>query len=359
MLAETFLTAADEENFSFPREFIVYSSLALREKGKSGRSAGGILVLVRASLFDLSACHFAIVNPGLVTLTLKAKSGLSFTLVTGYQTSNERSSFFVPDFFVDLQDKCLELSERQEKFLFLGDFNAKIGDSTSLIGQSDEFALLVPTISSKPSVDPFGKQLLGSLLGAGLVILPFSNLDGVYPITCKANQNRASVDGGSVIDLGYASLALFSEVRGLKVEFERELSSHAWLQVGLWLGNDTPQVCDTPSPPPPPRTVMKFDLDRIHTFCHTPALIDLANGEDLTMSEAFEAIMEFVGGYTVTKTVSGTRDGERLDRQLQEIRRRARKLERKMKKVREPGRKAELERAMREELDVWRYERDA
>jgi hypothetical protein len=104
---------------------------------------------------------------------------------------------------------------------------------------------------------------------------------------------------------------------------------------------------------------MKFDLDRIHSFSHTPALLDLANGEDFTVSEALEAIMEFVGEYTVTKTVTGVRNDDGLDSRLQEIRRRARKLERSMKKVRNPSRKAELEQAMREELEVWHSEREA
>ncbi len=362
VLAETFLTAADEEHFSFPREFVSFSSPALREKvkrGKGGRSAGGITVLVRASLFVLPQCHFEIVNAGLVTLKLVTKTGLSFTLVTGYRTSNEGSSFFVPDFFVDLQDKCLQLSENQEKFLLLGDFNAKIGDSSSVIGQSDEFSLLVPAVSSKPLIDPLGKQFLESLAGCDLVILPFANPEGVYPITCKANHQRESIEGGSVIDLGYASLALIREVTGLRVEFERELSSHAWLQVGLQQGNLTPQVCDNPAPPPPPRTVMSFDLEKLHSFSHTPALIELADGGDFTVTEALEAIMEFVGGFTVTKTVSGVRDAAKLDSRLQEIRRRARKLERSMKKARDPCRKLELEQAMREEMEAWRSEREA
>ncbi len=361
-MAKTFLTAFDEEHFSFPTEFLPFSSPALGEKGKGGRSAGGITILIRASLFHLSQCQFTIINPGLVSFKLVTKSGLSFTLVTGYRTSNENSSFFVPDFFVYLQDKCLELTEKQEKFLLLGDFNAKIGDLTSVIGQLEEFVFLVPTTSARPKLEPCGKLLLESLAGSDLVILPFADSNGVYPITCKANQKRESVTGGSVIDLGFASLVLFREIRHLKVEFERQLSSHAWMQVGLSLGGSVsdPRGLAAEQPtPPPPRVVMSFDLDRLQSFSHTPALVELANGGDFTVSEALEAIMEFVGDYTVTRTVSGPRDDVQLDSRLQEIRRRARKLERSMKKVRNPDRRAELERAMREELEVWKTEREA
>ncbi len=69
--------------------------------------------------------------------------------------------------------------------------------------------------------------------------------------------------------------------------------------------------------------------------------------------------MEFVAGYTKTVTLSGPRDAQQLDRRLQAIRQRARKLERSMKKATNPLRKAELEAAMKEEIDVWQSERDA
>jgi hypothetical protein len=84
VLAETFLTASDEENFSFPRQFLSFSSPAVRERGRTGRSAGGVTVLIRASLFNLEATKFEVINQGLVSLFLVTKLGFSFTLLTGY-----------------------------------------------------------------------------------------------------------------------------------------------------------------------------------------------------------------------------------------------------------------------------------
>jgi hypothetical protein len=362
VLAETFLKDSDEEHFSYPSQFLSFSSPAVREIGQPGRAAGGITILIRADLFVLKACSFEVINPGLLSLKLVTKLGFSFTLLTGYRTSNARSAFFVPSFFQDLQEKCLQLSEKQEKFLLVGDFNAKVGDASSVLGQLDEFTFLVPTQSCKPELDPAGRQLLEALSGSDVLLVPFSDGDGRYPVTCKANQNRASATGGSVIDLAYASLSLFDSIGPLKVEFEREVSSHAWLQIGLFDYGTVRTSGDTPhEPPPPPRKVMFFDLDKLSTFAHTQALVDLAcRPDNFTVASALEAVHEFVEGYTVTTVQTGESNREAgLDPRLRKIRQRTRKLERAMKKARDPQRPELLEKAMKEELAVYFAEREA
>ncbi len=359
ILAETFLSAFDEEHFSFPREFLPFSSPALREQGQPGRSAGGITVLLRAKLFQLDRCKFELVNVGLVSLHVTTKLGFSFTILTGYRTSNAGSSFYVPDFFEDLQSKCLQLSEEQVPYLLVGDFNAKIGDADTVLGQLDEYTLLVPTKSRRPELDSHGRQLLEALSGSDLVLLPFMNDQGEYPVTCKANQKRESIDGGSVIDLAFASLPLFEFVHGLRLEFARHLSSHASLQIGLRTVMPAVDTVGAGSDPPP-RKVMFFDLDRLSSFSHTPAIRQLAEDESgFSVTSALDALMGFVDGYTITVTQSSAQRQVDLDKRLQGIRQRSRKLERAMKKAKDPTRKAQLEQAMREELEAWKVERDA
>jgi hypothetical protein len=69
--------------------------------------------------------------------------------------------------------------------------------------------------------------------------------------------------------------------------------------------------------------------------------------------------MGFIDGYTITVTQSKAQGQVDLDKRLQVIRQRSRKLERAMKKAKDPTRKLQLERAMKEELEAWRVERDA
>jgi hypothetical protein len=107
---------------------------------------------------------------------------------------------------------------------------------------------------------------------------------------------------------------------------------------------------------------MFFDLDRVNSFSHTDELVSLATSpSSFTVPRAFNAIMDFVGGYTVRVTQSSKGDsGElKVDERLQKIRQRVRKLERSMKKARDPEHRETLERAMKEELAVWFSEREA
>jgi hypothetical protein len=139
----------------------------------------------------------------------------------------------------------------------------------------------------------------------------------------------------------YASLSLVDKVGGQKLEFVREVSSHAWL--GVRIANTVlTELTATPAAddvPPPPRTVMLFDLDKLSTFTHTSNLIELATSmEGFTVAAEHEAILEFVGGYTKTFTQRTDRSqpGIKLDQRLQAIGQKSRQLKRKMKKATEP-----------------------
>ncbi len=233
VLAETFLESSSEQNFSFPPEFLTFTAPAQRRVQDKGRGAGGVCVLVQASLFVPSQCLCLVVNEGLLHLRLTPKAGAPFHLVTGYRPENSRSPASALDFFEDLSCICHQLSEGHEHFLVVGDFNAKIGNSTSVMGQMEEFRLLVPTSSLRTELYQPGRMLLESLAGSDLIFLPFCNKQGVQEITCKANSNRASITGGSVVDLMFVSLALFDVVSGRELRLEREISSHAWLEVCL------------------------------------------------------------------------------------------------------------------------------
>jgi hypothetical protein len=94
---------------------------------------------------------------------------------------------------------------------------------------------------------------------------------------------------------------------------------------------------------------MSFDVDWVPHIAHTDSLVKLATDpETFTVRRALEAIMEFVGTYTVTSTVTaGGGGGRRLDPRLQEIRQRARRIERKLKKKYEAGVREVLEKHLR------------
>jgi hypothetical protein len=106
---------------------------------------------------------------------------------------------------------------------------------------------------------------------------------------------------------------------------------------------------------------MFFDLDRLSSFTHTQALVDLAcSGDGFSVQSALEAVNEFVGGFTVTTIQDGEVNREvSLDKRLRKIRQRTRKLERAMKKANDPQRRESLEQAMKEELAVYFAEREA
>jgi hypothetical protein len=72
---------------------------------------------------------------------------------------------------------------------------------------------------------------------------------------------------------------------------------------------------------------MFFDLDRIDSFSHTDELVHLAtNPESFTVPNALDAIMGFIGGFTVTTVQTGGTGETRVNERLQKIRQRARKL---------------------------------
>ncbi len=105
---------------------------------------------------------------------------------------------------------------------------------------------------------------------------------------------------------------------------------------------------------------MFFDLDKLATFTHTQALVDLPCSSDgFSVHTALEAVNEFVSSYTITTVQNSESSEVGLDRRLKKIRQRTRKLERAMKKANDPQRREVLERAMKEELAVYFAEREA
>jgi hypothetical protein len=105
---------------------------------------------------------------------------------------------------------------------------------------------------------------------------------------------------------------------------------------------------------------MFFDLDKLATFTHTQALVDLACSSDgFSVNTALDAVNEFISSYTVTTVQNSESHEAGLDRRLKKIRQRTRKLERAMKKANDPQRREALEKAMKEELAVYFAEREA
>jgi hypothetical protein len=244
----------------------------------------------------------------------------------------------------------------------MGDFNAKIGDASSEVGLFEDFIFLRPEKSAKATLDLQGKFLLEAMSAGDFMLCPIEDVNGVYPVTCKANADRASATGGSVIDFIFASLPFVEFLGSSSFAFEREISSHAWLEVVI----KTPEQCATPTnspnPPPPPRTVMAFDLDRVFSFEHGEGLIGLVNSPSgFTVREAYDMINNFVAGFTHTEVrqASGTVRVDPLDKRLQRLRAKSRQIKRKLLKASDPDTVAILEERMRQAMQVWKSEREA
>ncbi len=360
MLLETFLSAEDEVNFQIPPGYFSFSNPGLRSRiGNPGRAAGGILVLLKTSSFVASKCKSSNVNRATLVCNLTPREGNPFKLVACYRTDNSDSAVFVPDFFEQLSEICVGASERRDRMLIMGDFNAKIGDSNSEYGQIQDFIFLRPENSANPKLDLHGKLLLESLASGDFMLVPIQNRNKAYPITCKANSNRASVHGGSVIDFIFVSLPFVEFIGGAEFALEREISSHAWLAVTITSNVD--QSTPSTGEAVPPRTVMAFDVDRVFEFSHTDELFQLANTpSDFTVDEAYRTIRNFVAGYTITETkTQGPGKVDELDRRLQKLRAKTRQIERKLNKATNPEIIRILEEKMKQALVLWKSERQA
>ncbi len=363
VLLETFLSEQDEANFQIPEGYFSFSNPGHRGHNiKGGRAAGGILVLLKASSFHGSKCKAQSVNRATLVCDLKPKNAPPFKLVACYRSDNSGSAVFEADFFQDLSEICLSASEKGEKALVLGDFNAKIGDASSEIGFLTDFLFLRPENSANRELDAKGKFLLEAISSGNFFLVPFADQNGVYPVTCKANFDRARVTGGSVIDFIFSSETFLEFIGSSGFAFEREISSHAWLEVVI---TNTSTVTTTgvsaTSTLPPPRTVMAFDLDRVFDFEHGEELLKLVNTPgNFSVSEAYTAINSFVGSFTVTETRTRTRSKvDPLDERLQRLRAKTRQIERKLRKATNPQTIQLLEEKMRQALHLWKVEREA
>ncbi len=268
---------------------------------------------------------------------------------------------FEQDFFQNLSEIVVSASESNQKMLIMGDFNAKIGDSRSEFGDIEDFVFLRPDQSAKSVLDHHGKLLLESMSSGDFMLVPQVDDSGKYPITCKANANRASVSGGSVIDFMFASLPLVEYLGNSSFAFEKEISSHAWLEVYVNIPTTDTGVIATSSAPPQ-RTVMSFDLDRVLEFEHGEDLLELVNNpSDFTVNEAYGTIMNFVGGYTVTEVRAADSQPkvDQLDKRLQSLRARTRQIERKLRKAKNPEVVKLLQDKLQQALDLWKTEREA
>jgi exonuclease III len=359
---ETFLTEQDEANFQFPSDFFFFTNPGKRDpRKKARRAAGGILVLLRSSVFDAKKCKADRLQSSLLKCSVTPFGCETFKLVAAYRTANSKSPVFDATFFQTLAELCQSSASTGEKVLLLGDFNAKIGDIDSELGSVEEFAFLLPTTSANSTVCPVGRTLLESLSGADFFLVPVFNVEGKYPITCKPNSDRASTTAGSVIDFVFASLAAIPRVVDVGYGFASELSSHAWLEFGMQvLGKDESTRATTPDQGVP-RITMSFDVDRVLEIAHTDALVALATDpSSFTVREAYETILDFVSTYTVTRVVQASPNvTPGLHPRLRDIRKRARRIERKIKKCRDVEVRTVLEENLRQVIEVWKAERDA
>ncbi len=363
VFVEAFLSEDGLRNFAFPPGYLIFSNPAIRSEANArtqkGRSAGGIVLLAKANLFNARLCSSESIGPSILATTLTFLNGEVLELVGVYRVESEKSPVHDASFYESLTNLCVSKCSQGRDLMVVGDFNAKIGDSNTDLGNIEEFTFLLPTISTNNAINNNGRLLLESLSGLDLVLAPLLNSECKYPVTCKANDRSNSVEGGSVIDFAFVSLQLYRRLQACRYAFERELSSHAWIELTLCV--DSVPVAEETTSSYPRRTVMNFDVDRLLELSHTDDLVSLAtNPDEFTVEEAYGTILDFVSMFTTTKQVAGGTQRQKLSARphLCRIRQQLRRIERKMKKSRDVAVTEALEGQLKNMLEVYRAERD-
>ncbi len=166
VLVETFLSEEGLSNFQFPPGYLVFSNPALRyprvDRRIKGRSAGGIVLLARSSLFVPKECKSKCIGPSILSCSLTLISGGLLNVIGVYWVESDRSPVYDSNFSELLTSLCVSQGGSEE-VLLVGDFNSKIGDCSTDLGRVEEFAFLLPDESANKSVNEHGRFLIESL----------------------------------------------------------------------------------------------------------------------------------------------------------------------------------------------------
>ena len=220
---ETFLSKELEDRIQFPQGFLVFTSPALRSDGViTGRAAGGIMLLIRSSLFDCPKCEVIFEKPSILATKLVLKGGYSFCFVGVYRSNNTGSPVFSENFFEEVEDACNTATILNLPTMVAGDFNAKIGDACGLYRNIEEFRDLIPESSEGEEVNEAGAEMLSTFAALDYHRLPFAE-QGVEKFTFVVFPTALDPRcGGSVIDYVFFSFELLDLVSSPEQRLEPE-----------------------------------------------------------------------------------------------------------------------------------------
>ncbi len=199
ILNEVWLTEVTAPLFRFPSNLFHFISYGFRGEGiDEGRAAGGILILLRSSVFDGTKCKIRSRTRSHLALDVQTRSSFSFCVVGVYRSGGSDSPVFNANFFLNLEAVCAEAVNDGLQVVVAGDFNAKIGSSEGAFGGVDEFLDFLPLASESEEVDDAGADMLSVFSGLDFYRLPFS-IGGVEQLTFARLREDGSIFG-SVID---------------------------------------------------------------------------------------------------------------------------------------------------------------
>jgi hypothetical protein len=212
-------------------------------------------------------------------------------IVSVYRTKNLRSVVYDKDFFDTLNEVLLSLSS--ERVILGGDFNARLGDLTGVLGSMDDARHLLPARAESSEADEAGAELLAVLLENNMARLVEND-----SVAARNTFQQWDGSGVSLIDYVFVSRPLLSGVNSYSVDFI-EVANHAKLTVSVRLNATVPVQVPQAESGVGGRKIRLFNLEKLRSLEHTESIVKLATSTDgFTVQSALQTVIDFVGEYT-------------------------------------------------------------
>ncbi len=210
---EAFLTDVAVELVQFPSNFFYFLSSGIHgEDVNEGRASGGILILLRSSLFDGPACKVIEKSPAHLALHIQPRNSDPFVIVGVYRAGSERSPVYDAHLLLKVERVCSNANQVGLPVIVAGDFNAKIGSIDGPYGEVEEFLDLLPLASESEEINDAGADMLSLFSSLDYLRLPFSD-GGVEKFTFLTPPTEQHPRGGaSIIDYVFFSPGLLDSL---------------------------------------------------------------------------------------------------------------------------------------------------
>ncbi len=346
-LLETFIEEGDEQYLQLPPGFALVTCPALRNNPDAVRGSGGYGILYNCKTVKISASEFRNPSPGIFYGPVKFEDGSEIVLIAVYRTKNPKSAVFNKDFFDNLNDVLRSLAGK--KVILGGDFNARLGDASGILGVTEDASHLIPHRAESPDADDPGAELLATLLG--------HDVCGVHDVSGGIVHNTFrnwTGNGGSLIDYVFITRQVLPEVRSFTSE-NVEIANHSKLTIRV--GN-SPRVSQGRAPIQAARTMRLFNLEKLKDLQHSNELVRLANSTaGHSVDSALEVLLDFVAEYTEEVQLRPDKSGK-IPADTLRARREARRIERRIRKERNDEVRRKLKLLWGEKIQTWHALRD-